>query len=467
MAQFGGLRTGQSHSFTVLKLEPVEFVCKDPNGKPLTQWWYVLIPPDGVKRKKQLDVDGKGREENVPKGECQLTVTQDKPPDDPPPPAPPITCSPPVTSVPDPGEGKAAKDRRTGIDDGLKPLEPGEGEPDQPPPPEPEVGDKEEMPKECGHPLEEDITKLKNREFFDKGPWEGGKFQHACVDRLLKHYCEKDGIDPTAMANVVVVGRGGDASSETSGLPTWLQTWRNTVSTAPSWNDGFHLPRSKLAEAFLWTFLRKKCAENGVSMAPSVDYLLKHLYKSNPDTGNGRLIDTGNQGHQACAGVSSGALVRALAINGYQIKHRYWMGNGGNDPGKMPYFCCWLKKDTFKEIRPLPGDVLDWTASKGPWTGHVVTIACPETQNVVSGKIWVISGNTSPGGTVAVDYVTLVEPYSGYNNWTDTGKRPPSGSVYPWALCRCNIVMPAELDKVSPDQLSAIRVKKVAPTPWP
>lgn len=308
---------------------------------------------------------------------------------------------------------------------------------------------------DCGHDLQSDLDRLRERAFFDQGAWQGDRFKHPCLHRLLLHFCGKDGIDPTAMDSIAVQGTGGDAASTTTGLPTWLQKWRNTVSNQPGWNDSFHLPRSRLAEAFLWTFLRQRCAQNSTAMAPSVDYLLEHLFKSNV---NGKLGDAGGTGSLACAAVSGAALVRALSRRGYTVSNRYWMGDiGQNNPGKPPYFYYWKQA---AEVAPLPGDILDWTGHSGPWSGHVVTIACPETDSYHRGNIWVISGNTGPGGTVAVDYVTLVRPYDGYSNSGPEGPRPPAGSVYPWAVCRCSAIMPDVLDGMDADGLAQLRVKK-------
>jgi hypothetical protein len=70
-------RTGTGRRIPIETTDDVEFLVKNERGEPCARWHFLLTDARGVPHTGQLDADGRGRVEQLARGDCTLQVTQE------------------------------------------------------------------------------------------------------------------------------------------------------------------------------------------------------------------------------------------------------------------------------------------------------------------------------------------------------------------------------------------------------
>jgi hypothetical protein len=211
------------------------------------------------------------------------------------------------------------------------------------------------------------------------------------------------------------------------------------------------------------TFFRKLAKERDLSYPPTADEHFAQLWKSNT---NKKSPDMGGPGAIFCAAAASVGLTRAINSIGY----------AGTKAGTQ--IC--KATGNLKSFPPKPGDVISLVSPGTPRTGHVATVVAPLTDNWDQGEIWVVSGNTSPGGTVAVDIVKLEKKDPGFNpflilkgekapttKWRPADKKPSAGTIWVYSKQECSAYLPENLEGKSAAELGKLNLRKITPKSSP
>jgi GH25 family lysozyme M1 (1,4-beta-N-acetylmuramidase) len=310
-------------------------------------------------------------------------------------------------------------------------------------------------------------------DYKDAGAWADGKFTNGNLQKLLVRYCAEDGIDPSAYAKRGIGEKTGGGDLETTShadLPLWYTKWRDRVSNHPRW-DKYAKRRSRLGEAFSRAFFRSLAREKGLGYAPSADEYFAQMWKSWRPGGNRQAIYDFGGGALFCYSAASQALERSLNGAGYKITG----GKTGTQVCGSGYAL-----DGLRGHPPLPGDVLSIVSQDTPRTGHAVTVVVPLSDSWDSGQIWVVSGNTSPSGTVAVDILNLEKRDPGFNpflilpgdtkpltTWRPQDRRPSKGFQWVYSKQPCSDFLPDKLKDKSEGELRRLSLRRVDPKPTP
>jgi len=329
-----------------------------------------------------------------------------------------------------------------------------------------EAGGEEEKPaakkeekKESGRPVGEIEAEALAGEYKEAGKYEGGKFKNKDLQKLLEHYCQKDGIDPAAKSErEAKQQKGGDfAATATEELPLWYSTWRKTVSTRPKW-DTYCIGRSRIGEAFSRWFFRKMCKDKGVDYPASADEFFANLWKSNI---NKKSPDMGGPSSIYCAAACSLGVGRATASAGWEVPSTLGFG--------VLRGVYWPKPDKYKI---QPGDVLTIVSPQTPRNGHICTCLLSLGDDPCKGgEMWIVSGNSGPGGTVAVDFLSFEPTLPYYKHttefkWGAGEKKPNAGKTWLINATPDSLLMPGKLDSLDKSKLKA-PLRKIEPKVTP
>ncbi len=306
-------------------------------------------------------------------------------------------------------------------------------------------------------------------DYKDAGAWSGGKFANADLQKVLKKYCDEDGVDPAAMEEGHSASKKGGGDLEVTAnedLPKWYAKWRVDVANKAKFDKAAE-GRSRVGEAFSRWFFRDLCKKNNAPYPLSADEFFANLWHS---TANGRSKDMGGPSGIYCAAASSFGLERYLNGAGYKMT--------GGKVGTM--ICTTIGMPKIAKYKCQPGDVLSIVSAGTPRTGHVVTVICSIAEDTQSGIIWVVSGNCGPHGNVAVDIIHL-EPkdpnFSPFKpgddgktpstKWFPDDKKPSAGKIWVYAAQLGSAFMPDKIGSMDDAALTKAHLKKVEPKETP